>query len=58
MMRVRCAPALIECISVQIFQSMALGVSQLHECGIAHNGISPKYFKVTVLVLESSATSS
>jgi hypothetical protein len=32
---------------LQIFQSMALGVSHLHECGISHNGISAKYFKVS-----------
>ena len=30
----------------QILQSMAFGVSQLHQCGILHNNIATNYFKV------------
>jgi hypothetical protein len=31
---------------LQILQSMAFGVSQLHECGLTHNQLSTKFFKV------------
>ncbi len=33
-------------ISPQIFHDMALAVSQLHDCGVVHNGIDGGYFKV------------
>ncbi len=33
--------------SFQIFQSMAIAVSKMHEVGIAHNDISAKMFKAS-----------